>query len=631
MTLADYSIVYRAKDMLSDGLKGIVAKSEAAAAQAGQAADRLGGKVKAFGAKNMEVFSGIAESVPGLSGALGALANPYVAAGAAVVALGTASYQAAADWEKGLAKVNVTAQMSKAELAKYSDEVLRIASNSYGKLQDAPEALNKLISAGLNKDTALASLKDTLNAAKAGFTDAGTAAGALTAVMNASGIQDSKVVYDKLFATLNKGNAEFGDIAQYLPKIVPSALQVGFSLDEVSGAFATMTAKGQTAEATTTMLQNAFKALGDPARIADFNKMGIAIFDQAGKMRPLTTIVNDLNTKMAGLTDQQRIDKLASLGLDMEASQSFAVMAQNAGDLAKNIDFVTNSSKGIGELGKAVENSATSGDSWQLVMNKVQGALVSLGGYITPVIGALGNGVLWVIDGLGWLAEKFKPVFAAIQGVLDVFMPVISTIGSILGVFWNTFWNATQAVLGGFMAGVGVIFGTLGKVLSWFGNNIVQPLFGMISMPFDWISEKLDWLQKKFQSWLDTLPEWMGGGKSPEASAADALKKAEEIQKKTAPAAAPLAQVPTPTAPPLMGNKPKTPIFNSSTSSSGGAAPSGGGENKRVNNITITIQKLIGVENLHVGQFADSREAIERGIREYMTKAVRDSELAIAE
>ncbi|MGY0034434.1 phage tail tape measure protein [Pedobacter sp. NJ-S-72] len=155
-----------------------------------------------------------------------------------------------------------------------------------------------------------------------------------------------------------------------MPKIIPGARQVGVSLEQTSGAFAFLTATGLKAEAASTALSNAMKSMSTPDVVygsktkGGFKGLGIDIFDATGKVRDLVSIATDLNTKMAGLTDEQRMKKFASIGLDMESSMAFSKMSQGVDQLKDSIDFVTDSQ---GQLNKAVEIVKDPMDSWLIM------------------------------------------------------------------------------------------------------------------------------------------------------------------------------------------------------------------------------------------------------------------------
>lgn len=409
------------------------------------ATDKASVGVSKFGLNSTKAMDAVQSQVPGVGSAIGMLANPYMIAAAGAAALGAAAYKSvdmALDWQKGLAKVNVTAQLSKKELGELSEELLSIGENNVAPIEQIPEAFNKIISAGLDVNTSLKVLDPTLKAAKAGFTDVGETGKAAVAVMNSSG-RGINEVYDTLFATLNKGNAEFSDVAQYLPKLIPMARNAGFALGETAGAWAYLTAQGQTSERATTLAQNAMKALTDPSKIKAFKDMGIAIYDNTGKIKPLTSIVDALADKTKGLSDLGKTNFFGKIGLDQEAASFFAVAAQDAQKFKDTIDFTTNSQ---GQLNEAYRNSMTPLDHWNEITNVVKGNMISLGEKALPYINMMGEKILGVI-------KYFKDLYS--RSVL--FRDIISAVGDVFGVafkianaglmtIWNGFKNTGLAI-----------------------------------------------------------------------------------------------------------------------------------------------------------------------------------------
>lgn len=348
----------------------------------------IGAKIDQFQQKNLDNLNKLTTEIPALEKAINFASNPITAAVAGATAIGTGLYKAsqtAASFDKQMAKVNVTAQLSNKELDHLGDQLKRTALNLGGaaRFEDIPNAFNKIISAGLNMDNSLAALEPTLKAAKAGFADLETVAMAGVSVLNSSGINDATKVYDVLFATLNKGNVEFKDIAQYLPKIIPAAKNIGIGLEDVAGSFAFMTAQGQSAESTTTGLINLVKAFGSDARINAFKKIGIDVFDSTGKMRGILPIVEDLSGKLSTLnSDQSKNTLFSSLGLDLEASQAISVLAQDTGKLSEILKFTANSS---GQLEQAFNNSANSTDTWNNTLTKLSFIGTEIGERVLPI------------------------------------------------------------------------------------------------------------------------------------------------------------------------------------------------------------------------------------------------------
>jgi len=367
--------------------------------------DEMRGKLSDFKQAQRDTFKGMQDEIPGMNRAASLLANPYVAAAAAVISVGTGFVYAtklANDWAEKMAHANVTAQLSRKELHGLSYDLLDIGGSSSGDLNSVPDAFNRIISANVSVNDALKATQPTLKAAKAGWADIETTAAAGVGVMKASG-EDINRVYDILFATVNKGNAEFKDIAQYLPKIVPTARKVGFALYETAGAWAYLTAQGMSSERSTTLMENGLKVLGQLDKVKTFKKMGVEIYDlHTGKVKPFIDIIDQMVKKTKGLTDLGRMRYFSKLGLDTEAASFFASATQNAKELRGTIDFTRDSQ---GQLNMAFENAKTPLDDWKEALNGIKVELIKVGDAILPTLTTMGK---WVKEQISILATSMR-------------------------------------------------------------------------------------------------------------------------------------------------------------------------------------------------------------------------------
>lgn len=384
--------------------------------------DGMKSKLKEFktaAADTFRNFTGsVMGSIPGADGLAGLLPvggkAALIAGGIGLItAAGVESTRMSAEWNKSMAKVNVTAQLQRKELGSLSAEMRNIAGRNAGVFEDTPLAFNKIISSGLDVNRSLSLLEPTLKAAKAGFTDVETVAGAAVSVMASSGVDDATRLYDILFATLNKGNAEFQDIATYLPKIIPLARNAGISLEEVAGGFAYLTAQGFKAEAAGTGLMNVFKSFSDGRTIKGFKAIGVNLFDAEGRMRGMMPVLADLKKSMQGLTDQQRLLKFDKIGLDQEAAGALSSMLQDYEKLGGIIGFVTNSQ---GEFNRAIDNAATATDTWEISVNRLKGTMMQLGDILLPLVDWFSRGVGSVMDFIEWGGGKLEDGFRLLTG-----------------------------------------------------------------------------------------------------------------------------------------------------------------------------------------------------------------------
>lgn len=398
------------------------------------AMDNLKTKINNVKSSTKKAFDELRSEVPFIDKTVKLLSNPITLGVGIATGVGGAITKAtslAMDWQKGMAQINVTAGLSNDELAKMSDQMLAIGKRNSAPLEEVPQAFNKIISAGLDANTALVSLEPTLQAAKAGFVDIETVAAAGVNVMNSAGLKDivdktgKKILaitqsYDILFATLQKGAASMGEVAQYLPTIVPTAKNAGISLDQASGAFAFLTAQGVNAASAATQLNGAFNALSNPKLLGNFKAIGVQIYDAKGKMRSMPDIVSDLAKSLNGLSDKAKAKKLASLGLDQTSAQAFAVMTQSVDKFKETLDATKNSK---GALQNSLDSSKTAADSWAIAMNNVKALAIKAGQFLLPVVTKVGE----------WAAAITGGIVPAIKGVVNwckEWWPVLAILGA---------------------------------------------------------------------------------------------------------------------------------------------------------------------------------------------------------
>ena len=579
------------------------------------------------------------------------ITNPIVAVTGAIVS----ATSMAMDFEKGMAQVNATAQLSKPALGELQNKLIAMGETSNVELGNMPQAFNKVLSAVGDVDKSMIIFEQTLKASKAGFTDVNVTADAITNVLGSAGLGADKAgyAYDVLFKTMKTGKAEFQDIAGYLPKILPAAMQAGVGFEQIAGAFAYMTTKGQSVEQTTTLLQNAMKALTNPERIQDFQKLGVNIFDVSGKMRPLVDVSADLNKQLIGLTDQQKAEKLAKLGLDTEAANAFALLAQDTKSLGSIIGETSNAS---GEMAKTLELTANTSDDMTSAMNKFKAVAIKLGTAVIPIFSSA----------LTFLSPVVGAIGSALEFVTQHANTLIPVVG-ILGGAWvaYTLWTSGAAIATGFFsAAVGLLttlmlMNPVGLLVAGIAALVAglviaykesETFRGIVDGVFSAIGVAIDVVVSKVKGFIDGIKEglqWMGilNEETPKAGAqpqqnmmgryASDQKNAIDskavvdglmgvnlkVEEKKATAMQPIAG--------------KAFAFEDKKAKTAGAPKdhlkmgTGGveGDAKQAKNITVKIEKLVETLMVNASNLAESGSKIREEVAKALIDAVRDFEL----
>lgn len=356
-----------------------------------------------------------------------------LAIGAVLLAPFAAATAKAQEYQRGMAKINTTAQLSQFELNKLRDSLLKLGAGSTVDIMKIPDAFEKIISQTGDTVLSLDIMKIALQGAQAGFTDLDVVAGALAQTLSIVGKENTTAaeVMDTLFAAKRVGAGEFKDFATYLPGLIAAGSNLGLQFKETAGIFAFFTAKGQDAATSTMLIQNAFSALQKTDIQKGLSKAGIAIFDAQGKMRGLTDIFKDLKAKLDTLSDQGKTKFLAGIGLrDVQARNAFAIMTSDVLKLEETIKSTTNS---LGETQAALKNGMNDADKATMSMNKLKTSFVQLGNDMLPV----------------------RTFFT-----------------NLLGEIVTTFTGIMASPIGTFIKGVALAFGTLAVVIGLYNIKI---------------------------------------------------------------------------------------------------------------------------------------------------------------
>jgi TP901 family phage tail tape measure protein len=389
--------------------------------EAAEAARKASEEVEKFGDKSEETGKQSEESSKkgrdGIKELQGVLASAGIAATLNEIKNGFFDCsEAAAQFETSTAMVATIADTSQKSLSSISKEV-RTYSNETGEAaSDMAEATYQAISASVNTADAAAFAGTATKLAVGGFTSATTAVDVLTTAINAYGLaaSDATQLSDYLITTQNLGKTSVDQLAQSVGKVIPLASAYNVQMDNLSSAYAVLTANGIATAESGTYLKSMLNELGDTS-----SGVSEVLLSSTGKtFAQLMEQGYSLGDVMAMLGNAVDGDSTAFNALWNSTEAGIGALSLfNAG--ADKYNSVLESMRtSAGATEKAYSTMADTTDkSKQRMENAFNNLKISVGDVLNPALTQVYEGFTNVFAGMSDFVDEHPAVVAAISAI----------------------------------------------------------------------------------------------------------------------------------------------------------------------------------------------------------------------
>lgn len=389
--------------------------------EAAEAARKASEEVEKFGDKSEESGKQSEESSKksrdGIKELQGVLASAGIAATLNEIKNGFFDCsEAAAQFETSTAMVATIADTSQKSLSDISKEV-RTYSNETGEAaSDMAEATYQAISASVNTADAASFAGTATKLAVGGFTSATTAVDVLTTAINAYGLaaSDATQLSDYLITTQNLGKTSVDQLAQSVGNVIPLASAYNVQMDNLSSAYAVLTANGIATAESGTYLKSMLNELGDTG--SDVSEV---LLNSTGKtFAQLMEQGYSLGDVMAMLGDAVDGDSTAFNALWSSTEAGIGALSLfNAG--ADKYNSVLDSMRtSAGATEKAYSTMADTTDkSKQRMENAFNNLKISVGDVLNPALTQVYEGFTNVFAGMSDFVDEHPAVVAAISAI----------------------------------------------------------------------------------------------------------------------------------------------------------------------------------------------------------------------
>ena len=409
-----------------------------------------------------------------IAGAVGAAG--LAAVGTASIAMAAKATESAAEYQESFAKTATLLSGTPEELEKYSQSILELSNDTGIAASELTETVYSAISAGVDQANAIEFAGEAAKLAAGGFTESATAVDVITTALNAYGLEADNAgqISDYLITTQNLGKTTVDELASSVGKVIPIASAYGVEMDNLSTAYAQLTAGGIATAEAGTYLKSMMNELGDSGSnvskiLQEETGMGFAELTESGKS--LGDIMDILGNSVGG--DSGAFNELWS---SSEAGVG-ALSLLNSGAEAYN-DTLGKMRSSAGATDSAYGTMTnTLSHQIQTIKNLGQNFITSIGQKILPTVSTMAESAIPLIskalDGVAGAADKVLP---GIMNGFESFLPVLEQISSTA---LSQISNAMNGILPIIQQVIQIVAGVLPTIIGVM-SSIKETVWGII-------------------------------------------------------------------------------------------------------------------------------------------------------
>jgi len=384
-----------------------------------------------FGGKNeiSSTIGTIERDMRSLSGTLQDVSAPFAKITESVMkldvalaglALGTIykAIDSSMKFNQSFGLINTAIQGSDEQIASYRQSILDYATTSTKSIADITSALYTEVQAGVKMEDSLKFLAAAEQLATANAAGLNTTVDLLTGTMNAYGMKigDINKINDIYFTSTLIGKQTIDELGQSMGQVVGIAASSGVSLEELSAAIATLTAKGMGTEMAITGIKNVITGIvspsGEAAKAA--KALGLNFDITTIQSKGFANVLKEIMMATGGSEE-----KLVSMFNEIRAMNAIMLLTND------NMDFFNYALKETANSAGSAERAyqkmvQTLSNQMQMVKNIIEVTFISIGSKLEPIFAGIAQET----------GKIFQAITVAVQsGAFDSLFKYLEEIG----------------------------------------------------------------------------------------------------------------------------------------------------------------------------------------------------------
>ena len=390
-----------------DAITNQSTEAERAISEFGETSERAGEQAEDFGDRSQGAVVGLEDvlATVGIVTALHEIGEAFMDAS-----------DKAAGFETSMAQVSTIADSTVLSTEQISSQIGKLSKDSAVFVNDIAEATYGAISASVDTADAVAFVAQANELAVGGFTSQATAVDVLTTAINAYQLSADRAgqISDYLVTTQNLGKTTVDQLASSIGMVIPSAAAFNVQMDNLSTAYAILTANGVQTAQSTTYLKSMFTELANTE-----SEVAKVLQEETGQsFAELMEQGYSLGDVMEVLGDSVDGNTTAFMNMwsSMEAG-SGAVSLYNSG-AEKYAEVLGKMQQSAGATADAYEKMTNTTEfSSQRMENSFNNLSIAVGSDLNPAVSQFQNAIADVVDGFTDLIEEHPAISAVLTGV----------------------------------------------------------------------------------------------------------------------------------------------------------------------------------------------------------------------
>lgn len=371
------------------GFDGVADAAKSAGEGASDAFKEVGNSIEDMAQSSIPHGSTITNilgtSIPAAA-AIGAAAVMAIAAAFGSVA--KEAVNVGMDFDKSFSQVAATMGTTTDQIGELRDFAQEMGATTAFSATQASDALNYMALAGYDAETSMRVLPTVLNLAAAGGMELATASDMVTDAQSALGlsVEQAETMVDQMAKTSSKTNTSVEQLGNAFLTVGGTAKNLQGGTAELAQMLGVLADNGIKGSEGGTALRNVILSLSAPTDTAakKIEELGLQVFDAEGNMRAMPDIVNDLNSAMDGLTQQEKTEALNTIFNKVDLKSVNALLGTSAtrfDEVAAAIDDAQGSAEAMANT--QLDNLA--GDV-TLLQSATEGFYIGISDYLNPAL-----------------------------------------------------------------------------------------------------------------------------------------------------------------------------------------------------------------------------------------------------